>query len=257
VVGSGVYFLFLRRLGYYPNPWYYYAWMGLAALCADGAIGSLGGRASPDAAGGAGGAQWPGDALRIAWAAAVAGLMLVPTWRAAQVRHTNVDQVAAGINRAVTENDLVVVNPWTHGVSFGRYYRGAAPWFTIPPIADHRTHRYDQLLTMMRSRTAMSPLLIQAEKTLREGGRVWVVGDLSWPEEPGFIRPPPAASKDPNTWRYPYQTNWKWQLGALLRTLGGELSEEPVPGRQDVHPFENCALYVARGWRPPPARPAP
>ena len=38
VVGSLAFAAFLRALRFYPNPWYYLPWMGLAALCADAAV---------------------------------------------------------------------------------------------------------------------------------------------------------------------------------------------------------------------------
>jgi hypothetical protein len=235
-VGTVAYFFFLRAVGYYPNPWYYYAWMGLAALCGDVVLGSLETR-------------WPRLPLRAACATAVAAALVVPVWRAVRVPHTNADAIAAVLNRRTSEKDLVIVNPWTHGIAFGRYYHGPAPWATLPPI-DARMHRYDHVLAAMQSPRGATPLLLQAVQSLREGGQVWVVGGLQFPPRGYGPQPLPPATGDPNTWRAGYQTFWTLQLGDVLQTYAQEVREVEVCG-QGVHPFERCRVYVARGFAQP------
>ena len=76
---------------------------------------------------------------------------MMPARGAAAVRQTNADLVAQTVTRGAAPGDLVLVNPWYDGISFGRYYRGKAPWITLPEMTDHRYHRYDLLKIKMAS----------------------------------------------------------------------------------------------------------
>ncbi len=77
--------------------------------------------------------------------------------------------------------DLVVVHPWYFGLTYGYYYRGAAKWTTLPPLADYRFHRYDLLKEELATTNAIAPVLTQLEAVLRAGHRVWIVGNISAP----------------------------------------------------------------------------
>ena len=61
------------------------------------------------------------------------------------------DLVASRLAESVKAGDLIVVSPWYYGVAFQRYYRGQAPWMTVPPIEDLKIHRYDLLKEKMKS----------------------------------------------------------------------------------------------------------
>ena len=50
-----------------------------------------------------------------------------------RVRFTNIDLVAARLNKLVAKEDFVIVTPWYYGISFERYYRGPGDWVTVPP----------------------------------------------------------------------------------------------------------------------------
>ena len=67
-------------------------------------------------------------------------------------RQTNVDDVAAVLNRDARRGDFIVVYPWYIDTSFSMYYSGAAEWQSLPPIADHSVQRLD-----LAARAAMSP----------------------------------------------------------------------------------------------------
>jgi hypothetical protein len=207
--------------------------MGLAALSADAAIGCLA-------------ARWQWGLLRMAGTALVAALTVAPAWRAMEVHFTNVDQSAEELNRSAKSGDLIVVNPWTYGITFGRYYHGAAEWTTMPELEDHRTHRLDLVRQWMQTPSAAAPVLEKAERTLRGGGRVWVVGTIvesnSPPEEL------PAATDDPRTWHRPYIRQWSAQLGWRLWTVAARFEKKDLP-RSPVSPQETTALYFAEGVR--------
>src|SRR4051794_30165090 len=85
----------------------------------------------------------------------------VPAWKTMHVRQTNVDLAANRLNQMAEAGDTILVNPWYIGVSFNRYYHGAASWNTVPPISDHLVHRYDLLKEQMEASDPIDPLLKQ------------------------------------------------------------------------------------------------
>src|SRR5208283_2563052 len=96
-------------------------------------------------------------------------------------RQTNGDLVAAQVARNADADDLVIVHPWYFGLTYGYYYRGAAEWTTLPPLADYRFHRYDLLKEKLATTNAIAPVLARLETVLRSGHRVWLVGNISAP----------------------------------------------------------------------------
>jgi hypothetical protein len=160
------------------------------------------------------------------------------------------DQIAGVLNRTATAKDLIVVDPWNHGITFGRYYHGPARWVTLPQIEDHRTHRYDLVLRarLEQARGAPDPVLAEAARTLREGGRVYLVGVPSIPETDPRDGPPPPITDDPRTWRQVHADYWSRQLGYLLKTEAEEFRPIPVRKRR-VNRLEFNSLYEAQGLR--------
>jgi len=84
--------------------------------------------------------------------AALAALALaaVPAWSRLAVRRTNVDLVAEVLSREATREDLVVLSPWFLHPSFQRYYRGPAPWITVPDLPWSPITRYDLIKRAIR-----------------------------------------------------------------------------------------------------------
>ena len=80
---------------------------------------------------------------RIVGALAIAAMSWLPAYHASTKCATSMGRVAAAAAAEATPRDLVIVYPWYCGVSFSEYYRGAAPWTTLPSMADHTLHRYD------------------------------------------------------------------------------------------------------------------
>ena len=128
------------------------------------------------------------------------------------------DLVAAKLEAVVQPDDLILINTWNFGVSFHRYYHGAAPSTTIPPIADLRTHRVDLAKKQMMSHEPLAPVLRQIEDTLRAGHTVWLVGYLRFLEPgqtplqvpPGFDGPAGWVGGD-------FLSAWSEQVGMLTR----------------------------------------
>jgi len=64
-------------------------------------------------------------------------------WEEAHTRRSNVDLIAAVLDKNAAEGDLIVVKSAWDGVAFNRYYHGRAHWVTVPPIDSHKVHRND------------------------------------------------------------------------------------------------------------------
>ena len=133
--------------------------------------------------------------------------------------------------------DVVVVNPWYYGVSFRRYYHGAAPWMTVPPIADVRYHRFDLVKDEMQKPQAMAPVLEQMERTLRSGHRVFLLGRMPTWELAQNPKEPTIAIV------------WGNQVVSFLQTHATSTqnyaeSADALP----VNPFEDMRLITLSGW---------
>jgi hypothetical protein len=240
VVAEGT---FLKTLGYRPRPWYLLPLLALLASALDTLFAVLARPAGSRPAG------WL-SFVRPAAVALVAAAQIVPLARGLTVRQTNADLVARAVERSAAPRDLVVVLPWYYGVSFDRYYRGAARWLTLPEIADHRIHRYDLLKARLAAENPLDDLLQAVAATLRSGHQVWLVGDVRWPrpgEQPP-IRPPAPLS--PDGWHdRPYLLDWSRQLGGFLERHGGIAVPVDVPAGARVSELEDMPLAVVRGWR--------
>ena len=168
-------------------------------------------------------------------------------------RHTNVDLVADRLRSDATKNDLIVTSHWQYAVSLYRYYHGPAEIMTLPPIDDHRFHRYDLALRQMRTTEPFNPASSRMEKVLRGGHKVFTISGLP-PPRPGV--PPPTVSlgyREPNgTWHGGnYDAVWPVLAGYFVHSHAERYTQVtvPVPNRERVQRHEHLALTVAEGWR--------
>jgi hypothetical protein len=237
LLGISGYFFFLKLLRYPTQPWYYVALMGIVIVALEGAL------SAPVS-------RWWKDGGRLLIALGMALWSFLPTWNAIHIRQTNVDMIAAKLEKAADSADMIVVAPWYLGVAFERYYKGAAPWTTLPPLKGHKFHRYDLLKKQMAATNPIDPVLKAMTEVLRSGHQVWIVGGLSFPQ-PGQIPPLLApAPYDPVGWsESAYTEAWSLQAGYLLRTRALSAERVPLPGNQPVNPYENAELVEVRGWR--------
>lgn len=189
-----------------------------------------------------------GEAVRAVAAVACAAGLVVAVAAEVRVRMTNVDTIAATIARDASPEDLVIVFPWYCGISFARYYGGAAPWLTLPDFPGHAYHEHALVAEKMRrGATAVAPELARVEQTLRSGHRVWIAGPLVAPE-PGQALPPLPRADEPQR-AAQFLANWEQQLGALLRTHARDVWNVPLPDAGRVNRWEGLPLIVAEGWR--------
>ncbi len=237
--GVLAYVAFLLKLSYLMQPWYFLALLALVGSTVDGILVPAEGSAS----------------LRLSRAAAAAvlvGLSFRGTWSMTHVRKTNLDRVAATLRAEAGATDFIVVSPWYCGIPFARYYDGPAAWATLPPLNEHRVHRYDLLTHAMKDPDAMAPVLARIESTLRSGGRVFWVGGLSVPPEgtlPPRLPPPEQAA-----WGWsegPYYEGWTLQAGHLLQSRAARAQRVIVQNDGPVSPFEDLPVTRIEGWRGP------
>ncbi len=235
VSGVAAYLTVLRAVSYFLQPWYFLPLFALVATCLDGIMAS------------------PRGSARASWGPAVAALVIAalavaPVFGRLRMRSTNIDRVAREIAQAASPDDTVVVTPWQHGITFQRYYKGAAAWETVPPIADHRLHRFDLLKPQMMDPEAMRPLLLRIERTLKAGHRVFWVGDLKVPEgdEPLSLLPP--APQGPWGWQeLPHYAGWGLQAGYVLRRFAASARQVPVATALPVMIYETPMLVLIEG----------
>jgi hypothetical protein len=181
----------------------------------------------------------------------VAAILLLPfvLWPKIIERQTNIDIVAARLDKDARPNDLIVVSPWWLGISFSHYFHGPVHWMTVPEIPDHRIHRYDLLKIKMAEFFPLSDIEREIETTLKSGNRVWIVGRLGL-EQRGGLPPVLAPAPDPKFgWSsYAYTNTWSYQLGFQIRQHA-EKVEVVLDRQQSVRDWENVPLLCAEGWR--------
>src|SRR5262249_46024276 len=147
-------------------------------------------------------------------------------------------------------DDLILINRWIYGVSFRRYYHGAASYETIPPIGDLRSQRVDILKQQMMSPSPMAPVLQRMDETLRSGHTIWLVGHLDFVppgKEPQVISP---GYDGPTGWvGGDFFTAWAEQAGSTVQRHALHFERIRVPLAQPVSHYENLPLSAIHGWR--------
>jgi hypothetical protein len=237
VCGIGVFIAFVIWTKLATQPWYYLPLLALVAASLDAIAGTV---------------------LRTSAARIAAGLVvaivtashLIGATAPLSERQTNLDLIAKTIHAKAGPRDLVVVYPWYYGVTLHRYYEGATPWMTLPPLGELSFHRYDLLMRSMRDSTAVDSVVRAMAGTLTNGGRVWLVGSLP-AVEPGETphAPPPAPSPEYG-WNFGwYSEQWgKYMLGSLTGHLIAA-KEVPIESPVPVSAYESPRLFELSGWR--------
>jgi hypothetical protein len=231
VVVYGAYLSFIKvRTDY----WYYLPLMTLGALACEVGVALLLERVRLGLA---------ACAVVVALTAAAA---LPQVYSTVALRMTDVDVAAAEIERSARPDDLVVVMPWYCGITFARYYRGPAPWITLPDFAEHRFHLHGEVAEKMkRGSDGVAPELERVAQTLARGGRIWVVGAPRAPKPGETVPMLPAAPNGPQGWRAaPYLDAWELAFGALLRDRGRTISGIALPDVGKVNVNESLPLVL-------------
>jgi hypothetical protein len=210
----------LKVLSYYTQPWYYITLAVFVACAADCVLGST---------------VIALRETRVLLAVFILSLCAWPDWRALRTRHTNVDIIAQELGSLAQKSDLIVVPRWECDITLERYYHGASEMITIPPISDHRVHRYDLIMQMRKTPGALRGVADKIEETLRAGHRVFVTASMATPEGPGTAHLSVSET----------------YIGKLLRNHTTAVADipVPVPNHAPVSDFEKLDLTLVQGWR--------
>jgi hypothetical protein len=168
------------------------------------------------------------------------------------LRFTNVDLLVEPLAQQATVDDLVVVCPWYLGLTFDRYYRGAAPSMNFPDVEKERKAHggYQEIKEKMAQDDPIRCELERLERTLRGGGRIWLVGRLDFlPQGMPPLKLPPAPHPDLGWSEAAYETSWSQQAAFLLQSRAMTIRQIPVPVTVRVNPHENLPLFLVEGWR--------
>jgi hypothetical protein len=226
------FFVFLRIAKMPTQVWYFLPLTTFAAVCIDAALGN-----------------WPRRWQSWRYAFAILALACLPGARElVAYRQSNMDLAAGVLRERAEPHDLIVVHPWTFGVSFDRQYSGPTSWTTVPPLADHRFHRYDLFKAKMTLENPVQPVCDQIATTLRAGNHVWLVGDI-----PLSQTPPPQIQPAPNNpWGWlddPYSDVWGAQVGYFVAMHATQGEVIPIPSANAISPLENVQVIVVAGWQ--------
>lgn len=231
------YFTFLEIIGYLPREWHFLALLSIIAGTIDLLAASL---------------------CHIRWvraarlAAVIAALIVMPiaNWPKVTQRQTNLDLVAHKLEELAHREDLIVVDPWTLGVTFSWYYHGGTRWVTVPVMWDHRVHRFDLLKEKMMSPYPLNDLSEMIAGTLRASHRVWVVGGISLPKTNEKTLPLPPAPDSQFGWNCDaYASVWSAQLGDFIQAHASRGQFIPVKVDGSVNDVEDEPLMLVEGWR--------
>ncbi len=233
LIGALICFLIFLRVAKMPTQvWYFLPLTTFAAVCIDAAL-----------------ANWPARWQFWRCAFAILALVCLPGARELiAYRQTNMDLVADVLRKRADAHDLIIVHPWTFGVSFDRQYSGPTPWTTVPPLADHRFHRYDLFKAKMILENPAQPVCDRIAATLHAGNHVWLIGDV-----PVSQTPPPQIEPAPNNpWGWlddPYSDVWGAQIGYFVAIHATEGEVVPIPSSNPVSPLENVQVVSVAGWQ--------
>jgi hypothetical protein len=224
----------MEGMGYPPRPWYFLPALVLGAAGLDILLAASASKRT----------------VRLVTAGLAVLALGLPDLALARTRMSQMDLLADRVAAEAAPGDLVVLVPWYHGVGYHRYGHGPTPWVTVPNLDFHRFHRYDLVKARMMQRDPLRDVLGVIERTLRAGGRVWVIGEPAFPRpgEPVPV-PPPAPAPDTGWQDVPYLESWSLQLGAFLRDHTAQGERVPIPREGPVNGFEQLDLLVFRGWR--------
>ena len=223
---------FLLYIGFYVQPWYYPTVVLVVAIATDvmlqRAVLPRGVRR--------------GGAIAVT---ALLAILVVPSASAVAQRQSNIDLVAAYLEDNARPGDLIVVYPWHVGVSFARYYHGDVPFMTVPDVADHSFHRFDQLEGLMRDPERIKPGFRRIHQTLQAGGGVWLVGAPANEVPEQFPVPAIPSDDDPRSWNdNRYTVLAGFQLRWVLQQSAPQASVVPPLTDRAVRDYENAPITL-------------
>jgi hypothetical protein len=249
VLSSTFLFLVFLRVSKLPaEPWYFVPAMVFGSIALDASLNKF--------------LRGLGFLPAVCAAIVVCG-MLPTTLKLSKYRQTNVDLIAAELQRRAQPGDMIVVSPAYCGITFARYFKAPIAWTSLPPVGDYSCHRADLVKQSLCSKPLLTHVLDQAARTLQSGHALWIVGSLS-PPEPGESVPPDLPPEPAPGEPFGYLEGcirgyiWERQVAHLLDTRAQTVNPIACRPAAGVIPQEDLPLLEARGWRvDPPAAPPP
>lgn len=237
ITATTVFLVFLKSTHFPTQTWYYIVLMSVIAMSAEVLIDIV--------------ARTTGIRIvRLVLVGAFVVIVVPFAWRQSNERLTNLDLIASWLEQHSNKEDFIVVNPWFYGVTFQRYYQGATPWSTLPPMEELKLHRYDILKEKMMRKAPLEPIFNAMAKALSSGNRVWLVGNLAFPPEGQSAPSLPPAPNGPHGWYSDdYLGTWTIQLGDFISSNVSTTEAVSIPSNRSINPYENVRLTVFKGWR--------
>lgn len=236
ILGVVFNFVFLFRLHYVTQKWYYVEMLCLCAIALDGLLGV----SRP--------ALRPWGWLRIGFMVLMMAWGAKPVWTEAHTRRSNVDLVAVMLEKTASKSDLIVVVSAFEGISFNQYYHGQTHWVTTPPVNSHQICRNDLIFEKMNAQLndqePMRPVLNEMARTLLAGNNVWIVGNM------GYQRPKPSPKSGlPAEWSGTHIEYWNGQVWECLKSHARRAQVFETPTGGPVSCLEDEPLIQFSGYR--------
>jgi len=238
IAGAALY-RFVLFSGLPTFPWHFIPFIGLAAVALDFALDRFVSGKKP---------------LRRARLAAMAAVLLgcaIPLWDLAHLRRTNIDLAAADVADVAAQRDFVLVSPFWYCYPFKYYYKGPAPWSILPVVPDDQIDlEYNAIKPLMTKRDPLQPAFARIEQTLKNGGRLWIVGRMPGPA-PGVLPPTVAPAPDPvhgwdNVW---YMQVWAMQTNYFVKKHATRFIVVSEERGRPVSSLERAEIAMAEGWK--------
>jgi hypothetical protein len=156
---------------------------------------------------------------------------------------------AALVAKSAGPDDLVIVTRFTHAPTFQRYYRGTAPWTSVPALGDHLQHRAYLAGSALLNPDAIRDLLGQMESELKAGRKVFLVGRFPRAEKELTV-PTVLKPQDSGGWKLGiYLGIWHSQIVSLLRQHAVQVANINLHESRPIDPQEKEDVFVFSGWK--------
>jgi hypothetical protein len=178
-----------------------------------------------------------------------AAAFIPSSYHLSELRRTNCDLAAAVVANSAAQDDLVIVTRFTHAPTFQRYYRGTAPWTSVPAVADHLQHRAYLARSVKLNPDTIRDILLSIESELKAGHKVFLVGRFPLSEigRPVSITSTPESG---SSWRLGIYLNmWRRQIVNLLGQHAVQVLKIALNESPPIDPQEKEDVFVFSGWK--------
>ena len=178
-----------------------------------------------------------------------AAAFIPSSYHLSELRRTNCDLAAAVVANSAAQDDLVIVTRFTHAPTFQRYYRGTAPWTSVPAVADHLQHRAYLARSVKLNPDTIRDILLSIESELKAGHKVFLVGRFPLSEigRPVSITSTPESG---SSWRLGIYLNmWRSQIVNLLGQHAVQVLKIALNESPPIDPQEKEDVFLFSGWK--------